>query len=63
MKIKAAVLRESGPPKPYRNSRLLKIETIDLDKPEKGEVLIEIKAAGLCHSDLVAIDGLSLIHI
>ena len=57
MKIKAAVLRESGPPKPYRNSRLLKIETIDLDKPEKGEVLIEIKAAGLCHSDLVAIDG------
>ena len=57
MKIKAAVLRESGLPKPYRNSRPLKIETIDLDKPEKGEVLIEIKAAGLCHSDLVAIDG------
>ena len=35
MKIKAAVLRESGLPKPYRNSRPLKIETIDLDKPEK----------------------------
>lgn len=57
MKIKAAVLRECGLPHPYRDSRPLNIETINLDEPERDEVLIKIKAAGLCHSDLVAIDG------
>jgi len=57
MKIKAAVLRDSGKPQPYANSRPLSIEEIELDPPGRGEVLIQIKAAGLCHSDLVAING------
>ena len=57
MKIKAAVLRESGLPRPYIDSRPLMIEEIELDPPSKGEVLIQIKAVGLCHSDLVAISG------
>lgn len=57
MKIKAAVLREAGLPGPFRDSKPLSIETLDLDPPQAQEVLIEIKAAGLCHSDLVAIDG------
>lgn len=57
MKMKAAVLREAGLPIPYRDSRPLKIETVELDPPQAQEVLIQIKAAGLCHSDLVAIDG------
>ena len=57
MKIKAAVLRESGLPRPYIDSRPLMIEEIELDPPSKGEVLVQIKAVGLCHSDLVAISG------
>jgi S-(hydroxymethyl)glutathione dehydrogenase/alcohol dehydrogenase len=35
----------------------LQIETLQLDPPGAGEVLIEIKATGLCHSDLHAIEG------
>ncbi|MEM6656607.1 MAG: alcohol dehydrogenase catalytic domain-containing protein [Pseudomonadota bacterium] len=57
MKIKAALLRQSGLPAPFRDSKPLSIETVDLDPPAAQEVLIQIKAAGLCHSDLVAIDG------
>jgi alcohol dehydrogenase len=57
MYIRAAVLREMGAPTPYANSKPLKIETVELDAPGEGEVLVEIKAAGLCHSDLSAIDG------
>ena len=57
MKIRAAVLRESGLPRPYSSSRPLSIEEVDLEAPREGEVLIQIKAVGLCHSDLVAISG------
>ena len=57
MKVKAAVLRESGKPLPYANSLPLSIEEVELDPPQSGEVLVQIKAAGLCHSDLVAVDG------
>jgi S-(hydroxymethyl)glutathione dehydrogenase/alcohol dehydrogenase len=44
MRIKAAILWERGQP--------LAIEDADLDPPGAGEVLVEIKAAGVCHSDL-----------
>lgn len=57
MKINAAVLRESGKPRPYANSLPLRIEEIELDPPQRGEVLVQIKAAGLCRSDLLAING------
>jgi len=57
MKIKAAVLRRSDLPRPYAKSKPLTIEEIDLDPPQRGEVLVQIKAVGLCHSDLVAING------
>ncbi len=57
MKIRAAVLRQSGLPRPYTESRPLSIEEVDLAHPKASEVLVKIKAAGLCHSDLVAIDG------
>ena len=33
------------------------VEEVELDPPGPGEVLVQIKAAGLCHSDLVAING------
>src|SRR5258707_8112146 len=43
MKVRAAVAHEAGKP--------LVIETVDLDGPREGEVLVEIKATGLCHTD------------
>ncbi|WAH37854.1 zinc-dependent alcohol dehydrogenase family protein [Alicyclobacillus dauci] len=57
MKIRAAVLHEMGLPAPYAESKPLKIETLDLDPPGPGEVLVRIRAAGLCHSDLSVING------
>jgi alcohol dehydrogenase len=57
MKIRAAVLRNSGLPHPYRESRPLAIEEIELAPPGRDEVLVRIRAAGLCHSDLSVING------
>jgi len=57
LKIKAAILWENGKPRPYAESLPLSIEEIDLDPPKSGEVLVKLEAAGLCHSDLVAING------
>ena len=57
MKIKAAVLRQSGLPRPYTESKPLSVEEVELDPPKSNEVMIKIKAVGLCHSDLVAISG------
>ena len=57
MKIRAAVLRQSGLVAPYADSRPLSIEHVDLAPPERGEICLRITAAGLCHSDLSVIDG------
>ncbi len=57
MKIRAAVLHEMGKERPYTSSKPLTIEDIELQPPQAGEVLVKIKAAGLCHSDLSVIDG------
>jgi len=57
MRVRAAVLREIGRPAPYAESRPLAIEQVELDPPGPGEVLVHIRAAGLCHSDLSVIDG------
>lgn len=57
MKITAAVLHNSPLPPPYRKTRPLHIEEVDLAPPQYGEVLVEVKAAGLCHSDLSVING------
>jgi len=54
---RAAVLRSLGAPRPYADSRPLSIETVTLDPPGPGEVLVAVKAAGLCHSDLSVING------
>ena len=43
MKTKAAVCYEAG--------KTLEIETVDLEGPKFGEVLVEIKASGVCHTD------------
>ena len=57
MKVRAAVLHQQGKPRPYAQSKPLVIETVDLAPPGPDEVLMEIRAAGLCHSDLSSIDG------
>lgn len=57
MKVRAAVLREMGLERPYAKSRPITIETLVLKPPQYGEVLVKIKAASLCHSDLSVIDG------
>jgi alcohol dehydrogenase len=58
MKMKAAVLREQGLPRPYATSQPMTIEEVDLDPPGPGEVLYKIIGAGLCHSDLSTIENL-----
>ncbi|MBL6454433.1 zinc-dependent alcohol dehydrogenase family protein [Belnapia sp. T6] len=58
MRMQAAIMFEQGRPRPYAESRPLEVEEVELDGPGPGEVLIEIAAAGLCHSDLSAIEGL-----
>lgn len=58
MRMKAAVLHQQGLPRPYVETRPLVIEEVELDPPGPGEVLIEIAAAGLCHSDLSTIENL-----
>jgi alcohol dehydrogenase len=57
MRTQAAVLYEMEKPRPYADSRPLVIEDLDLEGPGDGEVLVEIAAAGLCHSDLSTING------
>jgi alcohol dehydrogenase len=60
MNTLAAVLYERGLPAPYAQSRPLVIEELDLDPPGPGEVLVQMAAAGLCHSDLSVINGTRL---
>lgn len=57
MKTRAAVLDRMGAPLPYTDSKPLRIATLDLAAPGRGEVLVRIAAAGLCHSDLSVING------
>ena len=49
MKTNAAVAWKAGAP--------LTIETVDLDGPRAGEVLIEVKATGICHTDYYTLSG------
>ena len=49
MDVKAAVALEAGKP--------LSIETVQLENPKAGEVLIEIKATGICHTDAYTLSG------
>lgn len=57
MKTTAAVLHEMERPLPYVNSLPIVIEELELEGPGEDEVLIEVKGAGLCHSDLSVING------
>jgi S-(hydroxymethyl)glutathione dehydrogenase/alcohol dehydrogenase len=49
VKTRAAVARRAGDP--------LSIESVDLEGPKAGEVLIELKATGVCHTDAYTLSG------
>jgi S-(hydroxymethyl)glutathione dehydrogenase/alcohol dehydrogenase len=49
MKTRAAVARKAGAP--------LSLETVELEGPRAGEVLVEIKATGICHTDEFTLSG------
>ena len=49
MQTRAAVAHKAGEP--------LTIETVELDGPKEGEVLVEIKATGICHTDEFTLSG------
>ena len=49
MKTRAAVAWKAGAP--------LSIETVDLEGPKAGEVLVEVKATGICHTDQYTLSG------
>ena len=49
MKTRAAVAMEAGQP--------LEIMEVDLEGPKAGEVLVEIKATGICHTDEFTLSG------
>jgi len=49
MDVKAAVAYEAGKP--------LEVETVQLEGPKAGEVLVEIKATGICHTDAFTLSG------
>jgi Zn-dependent alcohol dehydrogenase len=57
MKTRAAVLFKTGLTPPYGVSRPLRVMDVELDPPGRGEVLVRVRAAGLCHSDLSVLDG------
>src|SRR5918997_7210497 len=49
MEVKAAVAHEANKP--------LQIETVELEGPRAGEVLVEIRATGICHTDEFTLSG------
>ena len=49
MDVRAAVAWEAGKP--------LSVETVQLEGPKAGEVLVEVKATGLCHTDAYTLSG------
>jgi len=57
MKTRAAILTRMSAPAPYAESRPIEVADVELSPPGVGEVLLRMRAAGLCHSDLSVIDG------
>ena len=49
MKVRAALARAAGAP--------LEVASVDLEGPKAGEVLVEIKATGVCHTDAYTLVG------
>lgn len=57
MRITGAVLEEAGRARPYAASAPITVCELELDAPREGELLVELEAACVCHSDLAVVDG------
>ena len=57
MRTKAAVLYRMNHPEPFAMSVPLAIEDVEVTGPGFGQVLVEVAAAGICHSDLSVVNG------
>jgi alcohol dehydrogenase len=57
MLITGAILEEVGRPAPFATSTPLTVQELELDAPQRGELLVRIETAGICHSDLSVVDG------
>jgi alcohol dehydrogenase len=57
MRMTAAVLHEQGRPAPFAMSAPFAVEQVAIEGPGEGEILVEVRAAGLCHSDLLLVEG------
>ena len=44
-------------PGPWAETSPLTVGELDLEGPAAGEVLVQVEAAGVCHSDLSVVDG------
>lgn len=55
--IRAAVLERLDAERPFEQSRPLTVGEVELDPPAGRELLVQIEAAGICHSDLSVVDG------
>ena len=49
MKTRAAVARAPG--------KTLSVETVEIEGPKAGEVMVEVKATGICHTDEYTLSG------
>ena len=49
MQVRAAVAHKAGEP--------LSIETVELEGPKEGEILVEVRATGICHTDAFTLSG------
>ena len=52
MEVRAAIATKAGAP--------LEVTTVNLEGPKQGEVLVQIKATGLCHTDALHYRAMTL---
>jgi len=58
MRMTAAVMYEQGLHAPFVQSRPFHVQEVELDNPGHDELLVEVRGAGLCHSDLTTLEGM-----
>lgn len=57
IKFRGAVLRHAGLARPYETSLPLSVEEVSAEPPGEGELLVRIRAASLCRSDISVVNG------
>jgi alcohol dehydrogenase len=57
LRTRAVVLAELGAQPPYAGGTAIEVHHLDLNPPGPDEILVRVKAAGVCHSDLSVVNG------